>query len=175
MDPIQDYVQGLTKFGNVSDYLVINISSPNTPGLRNMQTKVALQALLSELVKAKNNLLSETKPRILLKLAPDLKYEELCDIADVLKLKSCTIDGLIISNTTVDRPTSLLNESNKNEIGGLSGQPLKDRSTEMIAKMYKLTDGMTIIGEYVSPLLPRFYLIFFTCRCWWSIHWSGCI
>ncbi|KAK4887520.1 hypothetical protein RN001_003791 [Aquatica leii] len=144
-DPISDYVDGVKKFGPVSDYLVINISSPNTPGLRNMQTKVALTALLKALVETRNNLPQVVKPQLLLKLAPDLSFEERKEIAEVLAMKQCKIDGLIVCNTTVERPDYLRNKK-KNEGGGLSGQPLKDVSTKMISDMYRLTGGMFIIG-----------------------------
>ncbi|KAF5308294.1 hypothetical protein FQR65_LT06287 [Abscondita terminalis] len=144
-DPISDYVEGVKKFGPVSDYLVINVSSPNTPGLRNMQTKVALNALLKALVEARNELPQSTKPYLLLKLAPDLSYTERKEIAEVLATKACKIDGLIICNTTIDRPEFLQNKE-KAETGGLSGQPLKDVSTKMISDMYQLTGGMFIIG-----------------------------
>ncbi|KAF5270067.1 hypothetical protein FQA39_LY08479 [Lamprigera yunnana] len=144
-DIIRDYVEGVKKFGALCDYFVINISSPNTPGLRNMQIKVALASLLKAVVETKNNLQQLVKPYIFLKLAPDLSYEEQKDIAEVLKMKSCKIDGLIVSNTTVERPDHLQNQD-KTEVGGLSGQPLKDVSTKIISNMYKLTDGMFIIG-----------------------------
>lgn len=111
-----------------------------------MQTKVALTELLKAIVAARNNLPHNYRPQLLLKLAPDLSHTERKEIAEVLKLKQCKIDGLIISNTTVERSLSLQNEM-KIETGGLSGKPLKAMSTEMIADMYKLTDGMTIIGN----------------------------
>ncbi|KAJ8967123.1 hypothetical protein NQ314_003075 [Rhamnusium bicolor] len=96
-DPINDYVEGIQKFGRIADYLVINISSPNTPGLRNMQKKNTLKKLLCTLVETRNNLPINKKPPLLLKLAPDLSYEERQDIADVLNEKKCRVDGLIIS------------------------------------------------------------------------------
>lgn len=123
------------------------IFSPNTPGLRKMQTKVALTELLKAIVKARDNLPQIQKPYLLLKLAPDLSYGEKKDIAEVVRMKSCRVDGLIVSNTTVDRPNYLKDHMNKGEIGGLSGEPLKDMSTKMISDMYKLTEGLTIIGK----------------------------
>nr|CAD7573149.1 unnamed protein product [Timema californicum] len=83
-DPIDDYVQGIIKFGDVADYLVINISSPNTPGLRTWQRKEELQNLLEALVVARNNLPGATKPPLLLKVAPDLSQQDRRDIADVI-------------------------------------------------------------------------------------------
>lgn len=96
-------------------------------------------------METRNNLPNK-KPPLLLKLAPDLTPQERKDIAAVLRKKECRVDGLIISNTTVERPDSLKSDNLKNETGGLSGAPLKDISTEMIADMYRLTDKMTIIG-----------------------------
>ncbi|CAH1106211.1 unnamed protein product [Psylliodes chrysocephalus] len=143
-DAVGDYVQGINKFGTCADYLVINISSPNTPGLRNMQNKEILKQLLTASLEARNNLKIENKPPLLLKLAPDLNYEEMKDIAELLKNKSCRVDGLVISNTTIDRPPHLIS-NNKEETGGLSGKPLKEKSTQMIYEMRRLTD-LPIIG-----------------------------
>lgn len=121
--------------------------SPNTPGLRSMQSKQILTDLLRTVVQTRNNLPGDNKPPLLLKLAPDLTPEEKWGIASVLKEKDCRVDGLIISNTTVERPQFLKTVDVKNETGGLSGKPLKDMSTQMIIDMYRLTDGMTIIGK----------------------------
>nr|CAH7733393.1 unnamed protein product [Callosobruchus chinensis] len=137
-DATKDYVEGIRKFGPLSDYLVINISS-NTPNLRDLQHKENLSKLLRAIVEAR-------KPPLLLKLAPDLSPQERRDIAAILKQKECRVDGLIISNTTVSRPETLKNVKNKHETGGLSGPPLKDLSTEMIRDMSRLTDGIPIIG-----------------------------
>ncbi|KRT78863.1 hypothetical protein AMK59_7983 [Oryctes borbonicus] len=144
-DEVADYVNGIKKFGSVADYLVINISSPNTPGLRDMQTKFRLRELLKNTIKARNELSVIKRPPLLLKLAPDLNAQERKDIANVLLENDCKVDGLIICNTTVTRPESLQSKE-KSEIGGLSGKPLKDMSTEMIAEMYQLTEGIPIIG-----------------------------
>ncbi|CAG9835937.1 unnamed protein product [Diabrotica balteata] len=143
-DAVGDYVKGIEKFGPFCDYLVINISSPNTPGLRSMQNKDVLKALLSSTIAARNNLKMDNRPPLLLKLAPDLNTEEKKDIAEVLKQTGCRVDGLIISNTTIDRPDYLLS-TNKKETGGLSGKPLKEKSTEMIKEMKRLTN-LPIIG-----------------------------
>lgn len=143
---VDDYVSGVNRFGPFADYLVVNISSPNTPGLRNLQKRDDLKLLLSAIKKARDDLPFDNKPPILLKLAPDLSSNERNDIADVLKRKDCKIDGLIISNTTIDR-SNLINTEFSNEIGGLSGAPITEKSTQMIAEMYKLTKGqIPIIG-----------------------------
>ncbi|CAG9769550.1 unnamed protein product [Ceutorhynchus assimilis] len=143
-DPIKDYVEGVQTFGTVSDYLVVNISSPNTPNLRSLQNKENLKQLLKAVVAARDSLNVNPKPPLLLKLAPDLSYEEKKDIAEVIKEKDCKVDGLIVCNTTVQRPS--LNSDHKNEVGGLSGAPLRDMSTQMIMEMSLLTNGAVIIG-----------------------------
>lgn len=147
-DYSKDYVLGVEKFAPIADYLVINVSSPNTPGLRDLQHESQLKQLLSNVIAKRNSITASGHPYvpILLKLAPDLTNIELKQIVNVIKQKGCVVDGVIISNTTVDRPFSLMNE-NRNEIGGLSGAPLTDRSTELIRKLYNLTGGdVPIVG-----------------------------
>ncbi|EEZ97344.2 dihydroorotate dehydrogenase (quinone), mitochondrial [Tribolium castaneum] len=145
-DAINDYVIGIKKLGPVADYLVINVSSPNTPGLRTMQDKNVLKNLLKSAKEARDSLPEGARPPLLLKLAPDLSYSELKDIANVVRQKDTKIDGLIICNTTVERPQFLHNDR-KGETGGLSGKPLREASTKLIAEMYKLTRGeIPIIG-----------------------------
>ncbi|XP_055608249.1 dihydroorotate dehydrogenase (quinone), mitochondrial-like [Uranotaenia lowii] len=145
-DAVGDYTEGIKRFSKIADYLVINISSPNTPGLRSMQNKSTLQILLSEVLKARNMLPESERKPILVKLAPDLSDEDLQEVVSVIKRKDCAIDGLIVSNTTIERPPSL-KSINAGQLGGLSGAPLKERSTELIAKVYKWTGGkIPIIG-----------------------------
>ncbi|CAG5028340.1 unnamed protein product [Parnassius apollo] len=145
-DAIQDYVLGINKFIDIADYFVINISSPNTPGLRSMQKKDELKNLLSAVNKTRKSQQSKNNPPLLLKLAPDLSLEEMKDIVSVITQKESEVQGLIISNTTIDRP-SLKNQNFSSEVGGLSGKPLNKKSTEMIKTMYKLTQGkIPIIG-----------------------------
>ncbi|CRL07555.1 CLUMA_CG020520, isoform A [Clunio marinus] len=143
-DAVKDYVDGVKLFGPVADYLVVNVSSPNTPGLRKMQQKDTLKDLLVNVVK--ENLALDLPRPIFLKLSPDLTDTELKDICGIIKKKECKVDGLIISNTTVDRSMILHSQFN-NEVGGLSGKPLKEKSTRMISEAYKLTQGkIPIIG-----------------------------
>ncbi|CAB3226860.1 unnamed protein product [Arctia plantaginis] len=145
-DPVKDYVLGIKKFSNVADYFVINISSPNTPGLRSLQKKEELEQLLIEINKTRDSISVEKKPPLLLKLAPDLSSEELKEIVSVVSKQECRVDGLIISNTTIDR-SELNNITYRNEEGGLSGKPLTNRTTEMIKTTYKMTKGkIPIIG-----------------------------
>lgn len=141
-DEIADYQAGIQKLGPYADYLVINVSSPNTPGLRDLQQPQKLRRLLSAAIKARNAL---AKPvPLLVKLAPDLNEEELKDIAEAVV--ECGIDGLVVSNTTMSRPSSVTSPEKK-EAGGLSGAPLKIMSTECIRALYALTDGnIPIIG-----------------------------
>lgn len=141
-----DYIKGINKFAAVADYFVINISSPNTAGLRNLQQSDNLKVLLVKVIDARNELDQAKQRPIILKVAPDLSESDVRDIVSVISKKECRIDGLIVSNTTVERSESLKSD-NKAETGGLSGAPLSSRSTVLIAKLYKLTKGQVpIIG-----------------------------
>lgn len=123
---IDDYLFCFEKLYNYVDYFVINVSSPNTPNLRELQEKKPLTNLINSLITA-NNKNSVPKP-ILLKIAPDLNDNQLLDIISIVE--DTNLDGLIATNTTVDR--SNLISKNKGESGGLSGKPLSNRSTEVI-------------------------------------------
>ncbi len=134
-----DYCTNFKALENVVDYFVVNVSSPNTPGLRELQEKEALRKIFAEL----QNLNKNNKP-ILLKIAPDLATSALDDI--IALTNEIKIDGLVATNTTIDR--SLLNTLNQEKAkkigaGGLSGQPLSDRSTEVLKYLHKA------IGERV--------------------------
>lgn len=140
---LEDYVQGLRTFSDVADYFVVNVSSPNTPGLRDLQGKRHLEALLTGLNAEREKL--PRKPPLLLKLAPDLSQEERKDVAEVVTKSGSKVDGLVLSNTTISR-TGLRSE-HKDQSGGLSGAPLGESSTRMIADMYRMTGGaVPIIG-----------------------------
>lgn len=142
-DAIQDYIDGIKRFMDVADYFVINVSSPNTPGLRSLQDKKNLEELLTKINAARESVGS--KQPLLLKLAPDLSDSERQDVADVILNKKSRVDGLILCNTTITRPN--LTNPNKQESGGLSGAPLTDISTAMISDMYRRTHGsIPIIG-----------------------------
>lgn len=141
-----DYVKGILKFGPIADYFVVNISSPNTAGLRNLQHKEELKFLLKEVLAARDSLGGERRTPVLLKIAPDLSDSDVNDIVSVISTKDGQVDGLIISNTTIARDHGLCS-ANKDEIGGLSGAPLTQKSTQMIAKFYVLTKGQVpIVG-----------------------------
>jgi len=141
-DAAADYVAGVAALGALADYLVINVSSPNTPGLRALQERGPLAALITRVVAARDAL--ERKPPLLLKIAPDLMEEERADIAAVV-LES-GLDGLIVSNTTVARPAGL-DPLYAGEAGGLSGRPLLEPSTALLGEMYRRLEGrLPIIG-----------------------------
>eukprot|EP01084_Bolivina_argentea_P251257 421339_1 len=143
----KDYGKVISTLGCYADYLVVNVSSPNTPGLRELQkksviTKVIHQAQLArtECVKTRGG---QYIP-LLVKISPDLTEEQKRDIASVSI--ETQIDGLICCNTTIDRPLNLASK-HKEEKGGLSGQPVRNKSTDVIKDMYKLTNGsVPIIG-----------------------------
>nr|SVE76473.1 EOG090X08P9 [Daphnia longispina] len=146
MDDVADYVDGVKKFGAIADYLVINVSSPNTVGLRGLQQKAELENLISCVLEARNKLSIPKLPPLLLKVAPDLNEDEKKDIATVILKEQCRVDGIIVCNTTISRPSDLKSEF-KDQTGGLSGQPLKDISTRCIGDFYRLTGGrIPIVG-----------------------------
>lgn len=141
-----DYKQGVQVFGPIADYLVVNISSPNTPGLRDLQGKKDLQDLLETVIQTRNELMENSKVPVLLKISPDLSAQDIKDIASVINKKTCRVDGLIVSNTTVSRD-NLQDENIAKETGGLSGVPLRSMSTHLVAEMYNQTNGkIPIIG-----------------------------
>ena len=142
-DAVADYCRGVTALGPHADYLVINVSSPNTPGLRDLQRRSEVSVLIGAVTLARN-VLTGHRPPVLLKIAPDLTRQEQEDIADVAL--GSAIDGLIISNTTVARPADL-KSADAPEPGGLSGAPLFEPSTRLLAEMYRLTRGtLPLIG-----------------------------
>lgn len=142
-DKIADYVTGVTRMAPVASYLTVNISSPNTPGLRDLQAPKELATLLTKVEKARATLPGH-KPPLFVKLAPDLADADLPEIVGIIQGSGA--DGIIVSNTTLARD-GLTDESLIAEQGGLSGRPLFDRSTRMLARVYKLTAGtMPLIG-----------------------------
>ncbi len=140
-DPVADYVAGITALNDVADFLTVNISSPNTPGLRALQVRDRLEALIARLGEARAKL---TRPKpLLIKIAPDLGEGELEDIARVALAGG--IDGIVVSNTTVTRP--FLRSKYAGQAGGLSGRPLFELATGQLARLYELTSGrLPLIG-----------------------------
>ena len=139
---IDDYCYCLQKLGPLGHYITINISSPNTPGLRDLQLRGKIEVLVKALQKKQDEIDQLNKKPIFFKISPDLNDEQLRDIA--LMALANNIAGLIISNTTIERPRNLLSK-NKNEIGGLSGRPLFVKSTLSLKKIYSLTNGQIIL------------------------------
>jgi dihydroorotate dehydrogenase len=139
-----DYCALLTQVAPQADYVAINVSSPNTPGLRQLQTKQFFSDLLSQIAETRINLKSFNPP-ILIKIAPDLSWQELDDILDAILFHK--FDGIIATNTTLSREGLQTPSPLKDETGGLSGQPVRTRSTEMIRYIHQHTEGrLPIIG-----------------------------
>ena len=137
-DRIGDYVKGIEVFEDVASYITINISSPNTPGLRNLQSKADLQKLLERL-----NAARKSRKPMLLKIAPDLAEADLHDVAQVCG--GGAVDGVIISNTTLSRPA--LKSRHAAEAVGLSGESLFELSTQCLALFHQMTGGkIPLIG-----------------------------
>lgn len=145
-DRIADYVAGVKAVWPYCTYLTINISSPNTPGLRGLQDRGALEELLGRVGGAAREMDKAVKNRpVFLKVAPDLDDTAITDIAEVA-LAQDWLSGLIVSNTTVDRPASLTS-SHKGETGGLSGAPLMEKSTRTLAAFHAIIgDRLDLIG-----------------------------
>ncbi|CAF1558418.1 unnamed protein product, partial [Didymodactylos carnosus] len=143
----QDYTRGIEKFGCIADYLVVNVSSPNTPKLRALQEASELEDLLSAIRVVYDRLpCRNNRPPLLLKVAPDLGSDEIKAISEVISKPKTSIDGLIVTNTTVQRPLTLKSE-NKIQTGGLSGEPLKSIALETIRLFRQYTKGkIPLIG-----------------------------
>lgn len=145
-DFIADYEKGIAAFGDLADYFTVNISSPNTPGLRDLQAADALGLLLERAFAARDKLADkrEKTPPVFLKLAPDIKTAELPPITEVIAASK--LDGVIISNTTLSRHGLFESHLGK-QTGGLSGKPLFERSTIMLARLRKaLPEHLPLIG-----------------------------
>ena len=143
-EPAKDYAVLIKMLGPMADYLTVNISSPNTPGLRDLQKREPLMELLNVIKEERYKACRDHPPPLLVKFAPDLdevQQEELAQTA-----LDAEIEGIIVTNTTLDRPNSLPTKF-ASEKGGLSGQPLTEKSTAVIHNFYKLTGGkLPIIG-----------------------------
>eukprot|EP00184_Porphyridium_aerugineum_P004628 CAMPEP_0184694922 /NCGR_PEP_ID=MMETSP0313-20130426/2721_1 /TAXON_ID=2792 /ORGANISM="Porphyridium aerugineum, Strain SAG 1380-2" /LENGTH=405 /DNA_ID=CAMNT_0027153287 /DNA_START=63 /DNA_END=1283 /DNA_ORIENTATION=- len=151
-----DYEKVIRQVVHVSDYIVVNVSSPNTPGLRDLQKESELRDLLNHVIHVRNEAYAKAKPDVhvtkenvpplLLKIAPDLSESDKKSIAKVAL--EVGVDGLVVSNTTIQRPSTLKSAKEIcQETGGLSGAPLFEMSTQMVGEMYQLTHGrIPIIG-----------------------------
>ncbi len=136
-DKTADYVESVRALAGLASFFTVNISSPNTPGLRALQSRDALDALLSRVMAARG-----AEP-VFLKVAPDLADEDLADISAAVS--EWKIDALIVSNTTIERADSLMSKD-RGETGGLSGRPLFGRSTALLADFHRILPNTPLIG-----------------------------
>jgi dihydroorotate dehydrogenase len=137
-DPVADYVKGMAVLGGLADYITVNVSSPNTPGLRALQKRAALARLLAAVTARRGSI------PLFLKIAPDLEAEDEAAVAELCLDHG--IDALIVGNTTVCRPGALRSR-HAGETGGLSGRPLFPRSTRLLARMFvRLHGRLPLIG-----------------------------
>ena len=153
-DAAADYADGAARFASLSDFLIINVSSPNTPGLRDLQARSALTALVGAAVKARDDATAgwdpaghggRPRPPLFVKVAPDVTEAEAADI--VAAVLSAGADGLVVGNTTVARPPAVAAQPHGSEAGGLSGKPLEAVATDRVALFYRLSGGrLPIIG-----------------------------
>lgn len=138
-DRTEDYVRLIELFAPVASYFTVNVSSPNTPGLRNLQQAAQLDDLLARVIEARERVRRQAgESPVLLKIAPDLSLAELDDVVHVARSRK--VDGMIVSNTTLSRPPSL-KSLRAREQGGLSGRPLFRLSTRMVAETYVRAEG----------------------------------
>ena len=139
-DRIADYVRLIESFAPVASYITVNVSSPNTPGLRDLQQDKSLDDLLARAIDARERMRTRYGSiPVLLKIAPDLSLADLDDIVGVARQRR--MDGMIISNTTLSRPPSLKEREKAIEQGGLSGRPLFALSTRVLAETYVRVEG----------------------------------
>jgi dihydroorotate dehydrogenase len=139
-DRVADYVKLIETFAPVASYFTVNVSSPNTPGLRNLQQSAALDDLLAKVIDARERVRRNAGDSpVLLKIAPDLSLNELDDVVHIAR--SRRVDGMIVANTTLARPSTLRETNRAREQGGLSGRPLFRLSTRMVAETYVRAEG----------------------------------
>ncbi|WP_329054633.1 quinone-dependent dihydroorotate dehydrogenase [Streptomyces violaceus] len=146
-EAVADYVKSAERLAPYADYLVVNVSSPNTPGLRDLQATQALRPLLSAVREAADGAVSARRVPLLVKIAPDLAGEDIDAVADLAV--ELGLDGIIATNTTIARDGLGLKSdpSLVKETGGLSGAPLKERSLEVLRRLYaRVGDRITLVG-----------------------------
>ncbi|HEY9437217.1 MAG TPA: quinone-dependent dihydroorotate dehydrogenase [Streptomyces sp.] len=142
-----DYVKSAERLAPYADYLVVNVSSPNTPGLRNLQATAALRPLLTAVREAADRAVSGRRVPLLVKIAPDLADEDIDAVADLAV--ELGLDGIIATNTTIAREGLGLTSRRTltEQTGGLSGAPLKERSLEVLSRLYaRVGDDITLVG-----------------------------
>jgi dihydroorotate dehydrogenase len=143
-DRAGDYVAGVEAFAALADYLAVNVSSPNTPGLRDLQAAAALDDLAARVIEARDRAAHGQKTPVLVKISPDLSLSELDDVVAVAKRRG--LDGIIVSNTTLARPRSLAGQAAR-EQGGLSGRPLFALSTRVLAEAFmRVERAIPLVG-----------------------------
>ena len=139
-DRVADYVRGIEKFAPVASYVTVNISSPNTPGLRDLQQAAVLDDLLARVIEVREGVARRAGPTpVLLKIAPDLALSDLDDVVGIARARR--VDGMIVGNTTVARPAGL-RDRQSSEAGGLSGRPLLPLADRMLAETYVRVEGV---------------------------------
>lgn len=144
-DRVGDYVTGLRRLWGLADYFTVNVSSPNTPGLRLLQSADGLDDLLGRLSEARFSLRDGVDAPLFLKVAPDLEEADAERICRALDRHA--FNGLIVANTTLERPASLQNAAHRSEAGGLSGAPLMERSTRVLSWFHAANTGdLALIG-----------------------------
>lgn len=141
-DRVSDYVGGLKRLWGLADYFTVNISSPNTPGLRDLQARSALGDLLGAISEARRGLADPAHTPVFLKVAPDLEEREVGDIIDAAV--DYGLQGLIVSNTTLQRSDGL-RDPQRGETGGLSGAPLMTLSTRLLAEFHQAASGRLVL------------------------------
>ncbi|MBA2125522.1 dihydroorotate dehydrogenase (quinone) [Hyphomicrobium methylovorum] len=144
-DRTEDYVSGIITFSSVASYFTVNISSPNTPGLRDLQAPAALDELLSRVMEARARVVAQggIQRPIIVKIAPDIATDDVAPVCE--RLLAHNVDGIAVSNTTLARDG--LKDSSAGEAGGLSGTPVFRRATSMLARVYEATGGrVPLIG-----------------------------
>jgi dihydroorotate dehydrogenase len=140
LDRTQDYVRLIETFAPVASYFTVNVSSPNTPGLRNLQQAAELDDLLARVIDARERVRKNAGDSpVLLKIAPDLSLADLDDVVHVAR--SRRVDGMIVANTSIGRPSTLREQTRAKEQGGLSGRPLFRLSTRMVAETFVRVEG----------------------------------
>jgi dihydroorotate dehydrogenase len=140
-----DYVRLIESFAAIASYFTVNVSSPNTPGLRDLQRAAMLDDLLARVIAARDRVARVRSVPVLLKIAPDLTLSELDDVVGVARRRK--VDGMIVGNTTLSRPGGLHDSAGARETGGLSGRPLFPLSTRVLAETYVRTErAFPLIG-----------------------------
>jgi dihydroorotate dehydrogenase len=140
VDRTEDYVRLIETFSAVASYFTVNVSSPNTPGLRNLQQAKALDELLARVIDARESVRARSGlTPVLVKIAPDLTLPELDDVVGVARKHR--VDGMIVSNTTISRPPGLHDRDKAKESGGLSGKPMFKLSTRILAETFVRTES----------------------------------